>query len=324
MNARREKQQLPFGEGARASKKEIQAYLNTFIEEYRNITKVDLPQLCERFPLWAYPTRVVAGVTSSKVYVLITRDGDPKETRVEIYESSTFSKLGQVMDVFKPHQEEVAKILGIDSAVSILCKEADENQFSDDIARSDAVALVKKHYKVIEASGKVSPKKFFAAKLSEYVPPVSFLENHIESSELKNKIQEMLGEAKKEIMVSCWLDTFLLEIFQRKSKEGVKIRVLTKKPGSRSPTPVKTAYKKLVDIAEVKRNNLRHFRIIICDRKQVLISSSDLTTHSLSQNFEAGIWTSSPIVVRRAVKLFERVWKNKDTVDVNQEQQNRK
>jgi len=106
---------------------------------------------------------------------------------------------------------------------------------------------------------------------------------------------------------------------QKKNKEGILIRVMTKKPDSNSPQPVRTMYKELVNIALVRRNNLRHFRLIICDNKEVLISSADLTTHGLSQNFEAGIWTGSPIVIKQALDLFEHVWQHEETVDVNQE-----
>jgi phosphatidylserine/phosphatidylglycerophosphate/cardiolipin synthase-like enzyme len=136
---------------------------------------------------------------------------------------------------------------------------------------------------------------------------------------LKSKIEQMLHEATKKIMVTGWLDTSLLDILQKKHAEGVSIRIITKRPESGSPQPTRTAYRKLVDIAEVRRNELWHFRLIVCDDKEALVTSSDLTTHSLSQNFEAGVWTCSPMVVNRAIKLFEKVWQHAETKDVNQE-----
>jgi len=315
-----EKRKIPFKDSVRASKQEVQEYLSKFFEEYRTITSTDLPETCDRFPLWAYPVRLIAGITRAKVYVFITRDGDPVETRVEVFDDTQRRELNQVMDAFTPQLEAVAKIVDVRSAIYAIAKDAKEGEFNDDVARSDATQLIEAHYKILADSKQIEPISYSTeAKMPQYVPPITFMENHIESNELRSKIEHMLKEAKREIMVSGWFDTILLDILQEKSKEGVSIQILTNKPDPTGPKPNRTAYAKIPEIAQVRRNDLWHFRMIICDGREALVSSADLTTHSLSQNYEAGIWTSSPIIVKRAIALFKRVWLHKDTIDVNQE-----
>jgi hypothetical protein len=310
---------IPFGGDARVSEGEIKSYLNTFVEEYRNITTTDLPEVCEQFPLWAYPVRIVAGLTKSNVYFFVTRDGDPKENKIEICTTSNVRNLVKVMDAFDVKGNEVAKILGIADAIAHWIKAAKAGEFDDNAAKTEAATQVRRHYQNLASTGVIERFIFSDVIASQYLPPVSFLENHVDSTELRDKIIQMLEEAKLEIVASGWLDTYLLDVLQRKSKSGVKIRVLTKKPDKDGPMPNRTAYKRIAEIAQVKRNDLWHFRMIICDLKEVIVSSADLTTHSMTQNFEAGLWTSSPVIVQRAFQLFERVWNHGDTIDVNQE-----
>lgn len=315
---------IPFKGDARTSEEEIRSYLNTFAEEYRNITVTDLPELCERFPLWAYPVRMVAGITKTNAYFFVTGDGNPKENRIEICTTSNVRDLARVMDAFDPKPDEVAKILGIATTIAIWIKTAKAGEFDDNAAKTDAVELVKRHYQNLALAGAVEPKRFSETKLTQYLPPMSFLENHVDSSELKDKILQMLEEAKCEIMAAGWVDTYLLDILQKKSKAGIKIRIITKKPDKDGPMPNRTAYKRIAEIAEVRRNDLWHFRMIICDGKEVIVSSADLTTHSLTQNFEAGLSTSSPFIVERAIRLFEKVWNHEETIDVNKELKDQK
>jgi len=315
---------IPFDRIARVSEDEIKSYLNALVEEYRNITITDLPEICEQFPLWAYPVRIIAGLTKSNVYFFLTRDGDPKENKVEVYTTTKVRDLVRVMDAFDLKADQVAKILGIKSAVAIWIKMAKAGEFSDDVAKTDAITQVKAHYQSLASKGKIEPKNLADVEVVQYLPPASFLENHVDSTELRDKIIQTLENAKCEIMASGWLDTYLLDLLQRKSKAGVKMRIITKQPDKGGPMPNRTAYKRIVEIAQVRRNDLWHFRMIICDAKEIVVSSADLTTHSLTQNFEAGIWTSSPIMVQRAIQLFEKVWNHKDTIDVNQELKDQK
>lgn len=314
----------PFKRDTRTSEEEIRSYLNAFVEEYRNITKTDLPEHYERFPLWAYPVRIVAGITGSNVYFFVTRDSDPKENRIEICTSSNVRDLARVMDAFDLKPDEVVKILDIGSAIADWIKTAKAGEFDDNAAKTDAVEQVKRHYRNLAYSGVIEPRRFSEIKLTQYLPPINFLENHVDSTELKDKIVQMLEDAECEIMAAGWLDTYLLELLQKKSKAGIQIKIITKKPDKDGPMPNRTAYKRIVEIAQVRRNDLWHFRMIICDGKEVVVSSADLTTHSLTQNFEAGLWTSSPFIVQRAVQLFEKVWNHVDTIDVNQELKDQK
>lgn len=319
------KSKIPFKKDSKVSVSEVKNYLNIFIEEYRNITSTDLPEsVCEMFPFWQYPVRVIAAITPSNVYVFISRDGNPSENQIEVNDESRQHRLGKIMDALADRTEEVARVLGVKSAISCWFKEARKDSFDDSTARLDAFSQVKSHYEALAAKKQIEPRKFADVELPEYTPPLSFLSNHMESDELKCRIERMLESAKREIMIAGWLDTSLLNLLTKKHKEGVLIRIVTKVPGKESPQPTRTAYTQLVGIARVRRNNLQHFRVIVCDSKEVLVTSSDLTTHSLTQNFEAGVWRAIPIAVQRAIELFETVWRHKETKDVNEEMERAK
>ena len=313
------KAKIPFKREVRVNEKEIQGYLPTFVDEYRNITLTDLPYLYDQFPLWSYPVRIVAGITQSNVYFFITRDGNPSENRTEIYGIPQRRELARVWDDLEIQIDRVASVLKIASSISTWYKQAKEGGFDDNAAKADAAEQVTRHYRMLADKGEVSPHKFSEAKVPEYLPPVIFLENHVESTELKDKIKQMLEGAKQEIMIAGWLDTYMLDELQKKNKEHIPIQIITRQPDKGGPMPNRTAYKRITEIAQVRRNELWHFRMLICDKKEVLVSSADLTTHSLTQNFEAGLWTSSPAIVDRAVVLFGKVWNHKETIDVNQE-----
>lgn len=309
----------PFDGGPRASKEEIMLFINKLVEEYKNITNTDLSEIKDRFPFWAYPCRVIIGITKSRVYVFITRDGSPIQTQVEYYDGDNYVRLNHVMDMLEQHQNDVASILNVQTTIADIIRPAKNGQFTDDDSRKEAINLVRIHYKILAKNKEISSNIFSGSETTIYTSPLSLLENHIGSDKIKNKIEEMMQNAKKEIMIAGWIDTLLLNILKIKEKEGISIKIITKKPDGQSPSPVKTAYRELVNIAQVKRNRLAHFRLIISDDKEVLVSSCDLTTHSLSQNYEAGIWTCSPAIVEDAIAFFDKVWQHEDTKNVNEE-----
>lgn len=315
MSARRR----PLAGDVRVSKDKVRSFLNTFVEEYQKITKTDLPEHYERFPLWEFPVRIIGGITPSRVYIYVTRDKNPVETVVEVYDESNFPKLGKVMDALEEKIDVITSILEIDSGIFSYVKDAQEAQFSEDAARSVARMLVTQHYQLLSNDKEIAVTKYSNQPLPSYSPPLKFLRTSLAVNEIKEHIERMLTEAESEILISGWLDTTFLGILQEKKEKGIGIRILTKKPDERSPVTVKTAYEQIVKIGDVRRNKLLHFRLVLRDKKELFISSSDLTNSSLTHNFEAGIWTTSPQAISNAVDFFEKVWEDNGSKNVNEE-----
>lgn len=143
-----------------------------------------------------------------------------------------------------------------------------------------------------------------------------FVSSMTGEGELEEKIKSMIESANEEILISGWIDTTLLTNLKKKAEEGVSIKILTKKPETTSPTPTKNAYKRLSTFSEAKRNSLMHTRLLIIDNNEVLASSADLTNHSLTLNFEAGIWSKDRYVVVRAKEFFDKIWNHEETKSV--------
>jgi phosphatidylserine/phosphatidylglycerophosphate/cardiolipin synthase-like enzyme len=57
-----------------------------------------------------------------------------------------------------------------------------------------------------------------------------------------------------------------------------------------------------------KSNWKIHSRMVIVDKHEVLISSSDLDRNGLIDQYNAGIYTSDKETVEAAIKFFENIW----------------
>jgi len=80
------------------------------------------------------------------------------------------------------------------------------------------------------------------------------------------------------------------------------------------PNDDKGANKKVIDLlnkhtkGNCKSNWKIHSRMVIVDKHEVLISSSDLDRNGLIDQYNAGIYTSDKETVEAAIKFFENIW----------------
>jgi|GEM_PF-4926389 len=70
---------------------------------------------------------------------------------------------------------------------------------------------------------------------------------------------------------------------------------------------------------EVRRNPDIHVRLIICDDKLVMFSSSDLKDSDLKKKYQYGFWTNNEDIVKKAIEYFENVWRNSAIVNLFEE-----
>ena len=108
-----------------------------------------------------------------------------------------------------------------------------------------------------------------------------------------------------------------LALLERKTKEGVSVRLLhAKEPGEnfRNDFDKYSALWKGLERALCPRI---HFKLMIFDLQKVYIGSANLTGAAFGmksgnrRNFEAGIFTDEEELVKAAINLFDEVWMGK-------------
>ena len=62
----------------------------------------------------------------------------------------------------------------------------------------------------------------------------------------------------------------------------------------------------------MRTNPIVHTRLIIVDEKEIIVSSADMSRAQFFDEYNAGIWTKNPEVVRNAVDFFNNVWNVSD------------
>ena len=130
------------------------------------------------------------------------------------------------------------------------------------------------------------------------------------------EIRQNLSEAKIEVLVcSPWI-TYLVNEFKEFPK-GVCLKIITnfrREDVKRGITDV-DKLRALQELgAEIRFNNDLHAKMVFIDAKTAIISSANLTKRGLSVNFEAGAVIKDSEKVKEAVKFFNTVWKESETL----------
>lgn len=60
--------------------------------------------------------------------------------------------------------------------------------------------------------------------------------------------------------------------------------------------------------AEIRIHPMAHARMIVFDDIVAIISSADLDSEGLSNQRQAGIYTTDKVVVRDAIVFFDKLW----------------
>ena len=141
-----------------------------------------------------------------------------------------------------------------------------------------------------------------------HTSPKYFEEYHVE--DVQKIIKRMLHSAKSEIRIlSPYIEILhdvLIKLITEKTK--LSIKMITR------PKDDKGVNRKVIDQlnkytgGNCKSNWKIHSRMVIVDKHEVLISSSDLDRNGLIDQYNAGIWTSDKETVEAAIKFFENIW----------------
>ena len=141
-----------------------------------------------------------------------------------------------------------------------------------------------------------------------HTSPKYFEEYHVE--DVQKIIKRMLHSAKSEIRIlSPYIEILhdvLIKLITEKTK--LSIKMITR------PKDDKGVNRKVIDQlnkytgGNCKSNWKIHSRMVIVDKHEVLISSSDLDRNGLIDQYNAGIWTRDQETVTEAIEFFENIW----------------
>lgn len=132
--------------------------------------------------------------------------------------------------------------------------------------------------------------------------------------QIHDKINEMLDRAKHSICISSlYIDMIYERIIEITKDQTITVKIIVRPKadvkGFRTRI-IKNVFDllKIATRENVRENPTLHARMIIIDNSEVLISSADLTRDQLYDEFNAGIWTKNPDVVKEAALFFDNTW----------------
>lgn len=217
---------IPFSNGLLVSKEEAEGYLNSFIEQYKEITRIDLPDDYEKYPFWKDKYRVICAITKSRAYFFFLTDNRLTETVVEVQDMAANRKLAEVKDAIKPYFREVAETVGIEQAMFTLVKEGRKENFDYDKARENALVLVKSHYSSIEHGEGLALRSVVEKQLSKEIFVV-----HGHDEAMKESVARVLEKLELKPIILSELPNQGLTLLEKFiSNSGVSFAVVLLSP----------------------------------------------------------------------------------------------
>jgi len=141
-----------------------------------------------------------------------------------------------------------------------------------------------------------------------------FLVTLYDTKTIRDKLAEFSEKSTllREVRVaSPYLDNTGAEYLIKMLKNGVKVKIITRRPDKKAHEDAISVLKQLG--AEIKYDKMLHARLIIFDDIAVLVSSADLDAEGLNNQKQAGILSFDKVVVRDAITFFDKVWEYAET-----------
>jgi hypothetical protein len=142
-----------------------------------------------------------------------------------------------------------------------------------------------------------------------HTSPEYYEQRHIEN--IQKAIRTMFQSAKSEIRILSphfeLLHDELIKLITKKPNLSVKMITRPKEEQAKHNQKVIDQLNKYTR-GNCKSNWKIHSRMIIIDKHEVLISSSDFDRNGLIDQYNAGIWTRDKETVEAAIKFFENIW----------------
>jgi hypothetical protein len=136
------------------------------------------------------------------------------------------------------------------------------------------------------------------------------IQEFVSDREIPIKMMEMIGQAKKEILITSpwiWKTLPIINTLEKKINEDrIPIKIIARPAVSRSDKYHRDQMEKLHALGfHIELEETLHAKMLIIDKKEMLIGSANLIEPSLSKNYETAIWTTDSLVIHEARRYFE-------------------
>lgn len=132
-------------------------------------------------------------------------------------------------------------------------------------------------------------------------------EDEVFIKEIEPQILRFVFFTDKILRISSpYLELFNEVLLKKYKKDKIELRILTRPPEGRSKKIINNLNKKTK--GAVRFEPKLHSRVIIRDDIEMLVSSSDLNSDSLTNQFNAGIWTVDIDAVKKGIEYFDNIW----------------
>ena len=313
------------------TKNQLEKYLKVFLKSYRSQIKKDYPGYFNEFPFYG-ALKVIGVITHNKVYVIFTKDDEPKRTTFEVIDETDMPELLRVKDALFSKDEDIFALLGIktlfwdlptDSQDFSIRTSGDSRYIDESTASRAAQVSIKFHYmRLYDQNGDVT--RVTKLGRDKYEPIISskygFVYNSIDERLLRIKVEEIFDKAEEgeEILITGWIGSFAVRLIRSLKKRNVMFRIITHKPTP--PEKGKNAsdeydiFRKVLTKEfsdKVRLLGKLHARLIVSE-KEALVSTADLTKDSHESKFEAGICTTDGLTIKQIKDYFEKMWEISD------------
>jgi hypothetical protein len=316
-----EEQRIPRAGVPEVSKEELRNYLGEFLRLYRSEVKKKYPAYFNEFPF--YPALKTIGVISPHhVYIIFTRDGNPKTTTIEVSNESDIPELLRVKDAIYPKREEVYGLLGVKTHIPDLVRSLSDGQtkgarsyfIEPKISLAVDESITNHHTDSVEI-GKDITWTVSGVPTETVIPKYAFLHNTLDKTKLSDKIGDLIERVEEgEVLIAGWVDSYGMRLLNSLTERNIKFRIVTHKPSTseRGSVPSDTL-ETFAKLAKEYTGNVRvlaklHARLLISDR-EALVSAADLTKESMGAKYEAGISTTDGLAIIQLKEFFEKLWK---------------
>lgn len=140
--------------------------------------------------------------------------------------------------------------------------------------------------------------------------PAEFIFTEPTKKLVKERVTAMLERVQpnEEIRITGYFGSPFLDTIFKLIEKGFTIKLITR-PGLDKESRDSTKRLASQNREFVKVHDTLHARLLIIGNREAIISSADLKSDSIDTNFEAGVWTTNPIVISDAIQFFDKMWK---------------
>ena len=315
------------------SRDELKSYLKEFIKSYRIRIRKKYPAYFNEFPFCS-ALRAIGVMTPNKVYIIFTKDGNPRRTTIEVFDENDIPELMRVKDAYNPKWDDIYALLGIKTYIPDCVRVAffggDDRlsgirpHFNEQNTAQAVDSAIGMHYQISVEKGEDITEVVSGTYSPSIIPSYSFVYNAMDEVPLTEKVKEIFDKAEEgeEVLIVGWIGSFGVRLLHSLRRKNVRFRIITHKPTrpekGKSPSNQYEAFTRV--LSEKYPENTRiltnlHARLLISD-KEALVSSADLTKDSQEGKFEAGIGTRDGLTILKLREFFEKMWEASDKLHI--------